>query len=920
MTNNDQPKNSIKEDELGYSYLAYYFAKIIKEVETKDNAYVMGLCGKWGDGKTTIINYIKEILLYSYEKNIDLKTDNYRKVIEDIKNINLQKDNKPKYFLNKLAVFNTCVSFILILIILNIKFNIYKYIKQLQFIDKYLFFISILFIFAIPKFRDYIFDLIKELYNWFLNLFNSAIIHKSLNIEFIDFNPWNYQKGEKDIIENFFKVLSNKIDIKDKAKYKNINLLLQYANCLLGLKIPDIKCNADIADIKEDICHKLKQCNKKYVVIIDDIDRIQPQEALIIFKVVKLLADFPNIIYFLAYDKEHLTSQWPLQNTNYIQKIIQLEKNVPIIPQAKLKEIFIKRMTNVLGNSLTESDNNELSKIYDNAISKLMKNIRDINRFENSFSLSYIANKNIKEINIFDYLLISLLEEFDKKTYTLIQNNKNLLFEPISALDLKKHVEFIQTISKNIGFYIFISLFTPYLSKLEEVLNSLSDNKTTTSSQYNSDVSQHEITRNLDLFRYYYKRFVKDDNYRRICIKESFDNYFLTNIVTSLVTDIEYKEITDSIATPKDFTQIFTKIFSKNEDKFKDFCERISRDSTIISDVEKLKNLVKGCLSIEDELLYRLFNIREFCESILSIIKIKRLLTKHEILEILIDTFARHNVVQEIFWYDELSMSNIDEYFKTDRFTKFNTINLKNKINESNIVDNNNFDYILTILIKLRKCNIKVSNFGDLTNKILQNEKYIIELLNSCTNSDDYKFYFEFIEIQDVLIKYYLKENNNHLGDRRFLNDVVCKILNENLKDKMQLFSNKVTSSSNSYNSLNSYIQQIRNIEQTNNEQQKNNLINSFIATFNLFEKQNIFSVLNAISDNELVIKYTINVYIQDESTRNKLDTTIKSCITIIESLQTIGENTNIVNSINEIIKLKEKYTKIINELEQANR
>lgn len=920
MTNNDQPKNSIKEDELGYSYLAYYFAKIIKEVETKDNAYVMGLCGKWGDGKTTIINYIKEILLYSYKKSIDLKTDNYRNVIEDIKNTNLQKDNKPKYFLNKLAVFNTCVSFILILIILNIKFNIYKYIKQLQFIDKYLFFISILFIFAIPKFRDYIFDLIKELYNWFLNLFNSAIMHKSLNIEFIDFNPWNYQKGEKDIIENFFKVLSNKIDIKDKAKYKNINLLLQYANCLLGLKIPDIKCNADIADIKEDICHKLKQCNKKYVVIIDDIDRIQPQEALIIFKVVKLLADFPNIIYFLAYDKEHLTSQWPLQNTNYIQKIIQLEKNVPIIPQAKLKEIFIKRMTNVLGNSLTESDNNELSKIYDNAISKLMKNIRDINRFENSFSLSYIANKNIKEINIFDYLLISLLEEFDKKTYTLIQNNKNLLFEPISALDLKKHVEFIQTISKNIGFYIFISLFTPYLSKLEEVLNSLSDNKTTTSSQYNSDVSQHEITRNLDLFRYYYKRFVKDDNYRRICIKESFDNYFLTNIVTSLVTDIEYKEITDSIATPKDFTQIFTKIFSKNEDKFKDFCERISRDSTIISDVEKLKNLVKGCLSIEDELLYRLFNIREFCESILSIIKIKRLLTKHEILEILIDTFARHNVVQEIFWYNELSMSNIDEYFKTDRFTKFNTINLKNKINESNIVDNNNFDYILTILIKLRKCNIKVSNFRDLTNKILQNEKYIIELLNSCTNSDDYKFYFEFIEIQDVLIKYYLKENNNHLGDRRFLNDVVCKILNENLKEKMQLFSNKVTSSSNSYNSLNSYIQQIRNIEQTNNEQQKNNLINSFIATFNLFEKQNIFSVLNAISDNELVIKYTINVYIQDESTRNKLDTTIKSCITIIESLQTIGENTNIVNSINEIIKLKEKYTKIINELEQANR
>ena len=60
MINNDQPKNSIKEDELGYSYLSYYFAKIIKEVETKDKAYVLGLCGNWGAGKTTVINYIKE--------------------------------------------------------------------------------------------------------------------------------------------------------------------------------------------------------------------------------------------------------------------------------------------------------------------------------------------------------------------------------------------------------------------------------------------------------------------------------------------------------------------------------------------------------------------------------------------------------------------------------------------------------------------------------------------------------------------------------------------------------------------------------------------------------------------------------------------------------------------------------------------
>lgn len=55
MSNFDAPKCSIKDDELGYSYLAYYLAKIIKEICPKNNAYVIGICGKWGDGKTTLI-------------------------------------------------------------------------------------------------------------------------------------------------------------------------------------------------------------------------------------------------------------------------------------------------------------------------------------------------------------------------------------------------------------------------------------------------------------------------------------------------------------------------------------------------------------------------------------------------------------------------------------------------------------------------------------------------------------------------------------------------------------------------------------------------------------------------------------------------------------------------------------------------
>lgn len=913
MTNYDKPKKSVIEDELGYSYLSYYFAKIIKEAQTKDGAYVIGLCGKWGDGKTTIINYVKEILSYSYQKNVNLEIEEYRNIIEDIKNNNKSDDTNKPSLKNIIAIIGTVVAFLMVLIEVIFIFDLGLWLKNIDTIYLNLFFMSFLCLFAIPKARDFLGNLLKETFLGFLNLFEDKKQVLKSDIEFIEFNPWNYQKDEKSIIENFFKVLSSKIDISNKAKYKNMNALLRYASCLLDFDLEKVECEENISELKKYICEELKKGNKKYVVMIDDLDRIQPQEALVVFKAVKLLADFPNVIYFLAYDKEHLTNHQFLQNSNYIQKIIQLEKSVPVIPAAKLKEIFFKRIIQIIKN-LGDADKAELIKVYDGAINKLIKNIRDINRFDNCFSLSFIANKNIKEIQIVDYVLISLLEEFDKKTYVLIQDNKELLFESISVLDLRKHVEFVQNIAKNSGFQIFMVLFAPYLSRLEEALNSIITIKTVTSqAQTKSDISQFDVTKTLEQFKFYYNKFLKNDSYRRICEKESFDNYFLTHSATSLVTDIEYKQLKEVILTPENFAKEFVDIFSKNEDKFKDFCERLSRDSFLVENAECMKSLVRGCLAINDEMLFGLFEVRDFCENILSILRIKKLFTKHEMLEILENSFSENNIIQQIYWYDELTMGNIDEYFKTQKYKKFELGGLKNKIKEAIIKDYNDFDLLLKILVKLKKCNVISTNFKDLTNKLLQNKKLVIELLKTCSSHNGYKFYFEFGEIKDILLEYYLNENKNYLGDRRFISDIAGKILDENLKNEVQTLKNKILMHTNSYAQLNGYIAQMKKIEECSNEQQKNALINVFKNTLETFKKQNIFSVIENLSKNELIIKYVLNICLMDEAVAKRLDSIVSACNLIIENLQTMNEK--IVGDISLTIQLKNKYTEVINEM-----
>ena len=768
-----------------------------------------------------------------------------------------------------------------------------------------------MFILSIPATRQYLYNLTKELFFNFLSLFYEKNKLLSDNVEIIDFNPWAYQKSEKDITENFFKVLGQKIDIKEQNS--NINIFLQYATCLLDFKFPNIKCeNKDVVNLKTTIIETLKKENKKYLVIIDDLDRIQAQEVMVVFKAVKLLADFPNIIYLLSYDKEHLINQWPFQNSNYIQKIVQLEKNLPVIPAAKLKEIYINRLNNIISSD-TAFNIDEFTKIYDYSINKLIKNIRDINRFENSFNLSYVANKNVNEIHLVDYVLISLLEEFDKTTYNLIQQNKHLLFDIISPLDLKKHTDFIQHLSKNAGFSIFIILFANYLNKLEEVMNSLTD-KTTTSGAYSSDVSQYEVSKILDLFKFRYKTFVSEDNYRKISNKDFFDNYFLTTTITSLITDVEYKSLIDSCANIEDFKNTFAAIFSKNEDKFKDFYERLLRDNNFINSDDNITNFIKGILSLNDDLLLRLFDIRNFCENLLSILKVSKTITKHNMLYLLLDTFNETNVVQQIYWYDELGMSNIDEYFKAEKFETFNIRELKNRINTSNIKIPETITSLINILVKIRVCELKPINFKELTNYILRDEKSTLMLLQQCHIIKDCYYYFEFEEIQDLLIQYYFDTKHDYLNDTRFRTDIVLKILDENLHSKQINFSNQLNYLSNINTNIENAIKQAKNINENTIEEQKTAITTNLNNSIDKFIQKNIFILCDKISESPSVVKYILNCCLNDENLKTRLESAIKVAIRIIKDL----ENLNKDKDIKDVIELKNRYTKLYNDLSSS--
>ena len=63
------------------------------------------------------------------------------------------------------------------------------------------------------------------------------------------------------------------------------------------------------------------------VVIIDDIDRLTPDEALLVFRLVKSVGRLPNVMYLIAFDRElaekAVKERYPSEGPHFLEKIIQ---------------------------------------------------------------------------------------------------------------------------------------------------------------------------------------------------------------------------------------------------------------------------------------------------------------------------------------------------------------------------------------------------------------------------------------------------------------------------------------------------------------------------------------------------------------------------------------------------------------------
>lgn len=274
----------------------------------------------------------------------------------------------------------------------------------------------------------------------------------------IRFNPWNYS-DQNQLLAQFFRELSVVLKRKDYGAdaskagkqlevysefFKPLALIPEPTGFAAFLSVATSKVlklvggaatkwgdlkSKDLAEIRRQLDQLLSRQERKILIVIDDIDRLNNAETRQIFQLVKVLGDFPNTVYLLAFDREVVINA--LQKVQegpgeeYLEKIVQIPFELPIISKQEVERLLFSQLDELISD-IPEGkwDPTYWGNVYHSGLRHFFGNIRDVTRYINSLRFAFSMVKD--EVNAIDFLAITALQVFEPGVYAGIRDKKDV--------------------------------------------------------------------------------------------------------------------------------------------------------------------------------------------------------------------------------------------------------------------------------------------------------------------------------------------------------------------------------------------------------------------------------------------------------------------------------------------------------------
>lgn len=269
----------------------------------------------------------------------------------------------------------------------------------------------------------------------------------------VRFNPWKYS-GQDTLLYHLFeamvqaidpelKVLDTWKDIKRKAAKasKLISTSAALASQiwapgsgavtggLLNALLPE-EFKAQIDELKASTSQHLRSSRLRMVVLLDDVDRLEAAEILLLFRSLKLVADLPNTTFVLAMDEDHVSQIIGRQldgnaetGLKYLEKIINARLKLPVIPPEVLEEYALDTFTKVWrdmrNGQIAREDASRVRSIFGRLHAPYLRTPRRVKSIANAFH--FALGMLPDELNPGDVLLLEATRLLHPSLYDKLQ-------------------------------------------------------------------------------------------------------------------------------------------------------------------------------------------------------------------------------------------------------------------------------------------------------------------------------------------------------------------------------------------------------------------------------------------------------------------------------------------------------------------
>lgn len=483
-----------------------------------------------------------------------------------------------------------------------------------------------------------------------------------------------------------------------------------------------------IENIRVQINDFLKASGKKYVFIIDNIDRVDNENILSVFKFVSSVLNFDNVIYILSFDNEKVKKAFETDSGvdySYLKKIINLPIRIPEIQTERLQNVYKVSLKNIC----RAYNQEKLSEELDGYVEFLCKgnvDLRDFSRLING-PINYVLSENCF-LNRKELLILETVKVTDFELYRKIYLNKALVISKNLPPDFSINIgfdidsreakinSFFREESKNHGEYFkLLSEVFPYVE--EYVIN--------------DEVKLVRGPKDIEAF-----------TERSACSWKYFDLYFgqTTNHYIEIETYVDnfIDEMNMSPVVDLEKSKALKKLFENKEWLYqKEFLEKMLYTIDKINS-KMLVSLAKFIINNNSKLSFQRFSLfsSPWQRGAMIVAELFTRISEQEVEAILSleqNNYKNLAFWQEVFWNYERSSKEIGNTGKI-RLNYF-LESLVEEVLKSNldIYDNKNYFY---------------HNVMVLTTYCAQNPERLINFINNILNEKNvYRFLYDIIGI-----------------------------------------------------------------------------------------------------------------------------------------------------------------------------